>query len=147
MLSLFPRLTGNDHRCSAYPISHGLHAFLICHLLQELFFRVLAHSGFSSCRYGMCLSHFYFLLLIIFNLPWLCHLSPTGLLLCEVSESHSVMSDSLPSSSVHGILQARILKWVAISFSRRSSDPGIEPGSPALQVHSEPPGTATLLQA
>ena len=28
---------------------------------------------------------------------------------------------SLPGSSVHGILQARILQWVAISFSRGSS--------------------------
>ena len=28
---------------------------------------------------------------------------------------------SLPGSSVHGILQAKILEWVAISFSRRSS--------------------------
>ena len=39
------------------------------------------------------------------------------------------MSDSLrprgplPGSSVHGILQARILEWVAISFSRGSSQP------------------------
>ena len=37
--------------------------------------------------------------------------------------SHSVVSDSLPpcdppGSSVHGIFQARILEWVAISFSR-----------------------------
>ena len=31
---------------------------------------------------------------------------------------------SLPGSSVHGIFQARILEWVAISFSRRSSHPG-----------------------
>ena len=30
---------------------------------------------------------------------------------------------SLPGSSIHGILQARILEWVAISFSRRSSRP------------------------
>ena len=30
---------------------------------------------------------------------------------------------TLPGSSVHGILQARILKWVAISFSRGSSQP------------------------
>ena len=29
-------------------------------------------------------------------------------------------------SSVHGILQARILEWVAILFSRDLSDPGIE---------------------
>ena len=30
------------------------------------------------------------------------------------------MDCSLPGSSVHGILQARTLEWVAISFSRRS---------------------------
>ena len=33
------------------------------------------------------------------------------------------MDYSLPGSSVHGILQARILEWVAISFSRGSSQP------------------------
>ena len=31
------------------------------------------------------------------------------------------MDYSLPGSSVHGILQARILEWVAISSSRGSS--------------------------
>ena len=31
------------------------------------------------------------------------------------------MEYSLPGSSVHGIFQARILEWVAISFSRESS--------------------------
>ena len=40
------------------------------------------------------------------------------------------MDCSLPGSSVHGIFQARILEWVAISFSRRSSQPGMEPRSP-----------------
>ena len=38
---------------------------------------------------------------------------------CE-SESHSVVSNSLWP---HGILQARILEWVAIPFSRESSQP------------------------
>ena len=33
------------------------------------------------------------------------------------------MDYRLPGSSVHGILQARILEWVAISFSRGSSGP------------------------
>ena len=33
------------------------------------------------------------------------------------------MDYSLPGSSVHGIFQARILEWVAISFSRGSSRP------------------------
>ena len=45
---------------------------------------------------------------------------------------------SLPSSSIHGILQARILEWVAISFSGDLSHPGIEPTSPALQANSLP---------
>ena len=33
------------------------------------------------------------------------------------------MDYSLPGSSVCGIFQARILEWVAIAFSRRSSQP------------------------
>ena len=33
------------------------------------------------------------------------------------------MDCSPPSSSVHGILQARILEWVALSFSRGSCQP------------------------
>ena len=45
---------------------------------------------------------------------------------------------SLPGSSVRGILQARILEWVAISFSRDLPDPGIEPGSPAFQADTLP---------
>jgi len=36
-----------------------------------------------------------------------------------------------PGSSVHGIFQARILEWVAISYSRASSQP-LFLGSPAL---------------
>ena len=32
-----------------------------------------------------------------------------------------LMDCSLPGSSVHGIFQARVLEWVAIAFSRRSS--------------------------
>ena len=36
------------------------------------------------------------------------------------------MDCSLPGSSVRGISQARILEWVAISFSRGSSQPGIK---------------------
>ena len=41
------------------------------------------------------------------------------------------MDCSPPGSSVHGISQARILEWVAISFSR-GMFPGTKPVSPAL---------------
>jgi len=36
------------------------------------------------------------------------------------------MDCSPPGSSVHGILQARKLEWVAISFSRVTGQRGIE---------------------
>ena len=65
----------------------------------------------------------------------------------EVAQSCPTLCDpmdcSLPGSSLHGILQARVLEWVAISFSRGLPDLGIEPGSPSLQADalpSEPPG-------
>ena len=51
------------------------------------------------------------------------------------SESHSVMSDSLqpldcslPGSSVHGILQVRILEWLIYLFSKESSQPRNQTG-------------------
>ena len=40
--------------------------------------------------------------------------------------------------TVRGILQARILEWVAFPFSRGSSNPGIKPRSPTLQADSLP---------
>ena len=39
---------------------------------------------------------------------------------------------------VHGLLQARILEWVAFPFSRGSSQPRGQPRSPALQANSLP---------
>ena len=45
----------------------------------------------------------------------------------EVAQSCPTLCDPIdcspPGSSLHGILQARILEWVAISFSRGSSQP------------------------
>ena len=40
--------------------------------------------------------------------------------------------------TVHEILQARILEWVAFPFSKGSSQPRIEPRSHALQMDSLP---------
>ena len=76
------------------------------------------------------------------NLKSFCH---TLLLFsCEVvSDSFVIMDCGLPGSSVHGIFQARILEGTAISSSRRSSDPQMEPTSPSLVGEffiTEPPG-------
>ena len=48
------------------------------------------------------------------------------------------MDCSLLGSSVHGISQARILEWVAISFSRGSSLPKDQTMSPAVASDSLP---------
>ena len=68
---------------------------------------------------------------------WLCAV-------CSAAQSCSTLCDPMdcnqPGSSVHGILQARILEWVAMPFSRDPpgdlSNPGIKPRSPTLQAGS-----------
>ena len=60
------------------------------------------------------------------------------------------MNHSQPGSSVHGIFQARILEWVAISFSRVSSQPKNWTWSTAFQADSlppEPPQKATNIKS
>ena len=65
----------------------------------------------------------------------------------KVAQSYPTVSDpmncSLPGFSVHGILQARVLKWATIPSPGDLPNPGIEPRSPTLQADSlpsEPPG-------
>ena len=76
--------------------------------------------NYSSVNYIMlCITSLVFVSLIIGSLYLLiesevAHLCPT---LCNPVDC------SLPGSSLHGILQARILEWVAIPVSRGSSQP------------------------
>ena len=59
-----------------------------------------------------------------------------------VSQSCPILCDTM-DYTVHGILQARILEWVAIPSLGVLSNPGTEPRFPALQADSlpaEPPG-------
>ena len=60
----------------------------------------------------------------------------------KVAQSCLTLCDSmdcrLPGSSVHGILQARIVEWVAIPFFRGPFQTAIKPRSPALQADSFP---------
>ena len=68
-------------------------------------------------------------------------------LLSEVAQSCLTLCDpmdcSLSGSSIHGIFQARVLEWIAISFSRGSSQPRNR--TPVFRIAgrrftSEPPG-------
>ena len=60
----------------------------------------------------------------------------------EAAQSCPTLCDSmdcnLPDSSVYGIFQARVLEWVAPSFSIKSSQPMIEPRFPSLQADAWP---------
>ena len=71
---------------------------------------------------------------MLFSVAFLCVRAQLCLTLCDIVDC------SLPDSSAHGIFQARILEWVAISFSRGSSVPRewthISSTSPALQMDS-----------
>ena len=87
------------------------------------------------------LSHFMFNLKNLFKSFGLC------CCLKVVTQSCPTLCDPMncnpPGSSVHGNLQARILEWVAIPFSRDVPNPGTEPKSAALQADSllsEPTG-------
>ena len=57
-------------------------------------------------------------------------------------QSYPILCDpmdySLPGSSVHGILQTRILEWVAIPFSKGSSKPRDKLRAPTFQADSLP---------
>ena len=55
----------------------------------------------------------------------------------EVAQSCLTLCDPM-DYTVHRMLQARILEWVASPFSRDLPNPGIEPRSPTLQVDSLP---------
>ena len=54
---------------------------------------------------------------------WCCHCHFCVLVAQLCPSPCDPLGCSLPEFSVHGILQAKILEWVAISFSRGSSQP------------------------
>ena len=78
---------------------------------------ILGHFSFHVDKMNLDLSLIQF---IRINSIWVCRSKVS-----EVAQSCPTLCNpmdySLPGSSVHGIFQAEILEWVAISFSRGSS--------------------------
>ena len=77
--------------------------------------------GFSRQEYwsGLPLPEFLVIQVLKFLSIWLCVCVSCSVnpILCNP------MDFSPPCSSTHGIFQARVLEWIAFSFSRRSSGP------------------------
>ena len=71
----------------------------------------------------------------------------THTLLCSVAQSCLTLCDPMdcgpPGSSVHGILQARVLEWVAIPFSRESSQTRVSCVAGGSSLPEPPPGVHT----
>ena len=85
---------------------------------------VFSESSVCSGLLTVRLSHFFFLTWPLSLLSVLPTLMNESILLAKLLQSCPTlcnhMDHSLPGSSFHGILQARILEWVVISFSRGS---------------------------
>ena len=80
---------------------------------------------------GLLLLHFFFFLIVkLLGYTSSCDILFSGE--SEVAQSCPTLCDPMdcnsPGSSVHGIFQARVLEWVAISFSRESSQPSDRTG-------------------
>ena len=106
----------------------------------------------TECQYTCDSLHWKLLLF-----PWSYSLITWRFSLSQLSELSEVaqscltlcnpMDCRLPGSSIHGIFQSRILEWVAISFSRGSSQ-GSNPGllhCRADTLQSEPTGKSSQL--
>ena len=97
----------------------------------SLSWRFLLQSPPSSSRGLPCVS----LILSPFSCETLSH----ELVAQSCPTLYALVDCSRPGPSVHGISQARILAWVAISFFRDLSNPEIKPESSPWQVDSLPP--------
>ena len=96
--------------CPLYEWVSCLQARVLCTGTCPLYWRL------SSVQVHVCIS-FSFLIRTPGLLDCVCSVIQSCLTLCDP------MNCSPPGSSVHGIFQAKILEWVAISFSRGPSRP------------------------
>ena len=100
-----------------------------CHfLLQRIFLTQGSNPGLPYCRQMLYhLSHQGSHSIIYICIHTHTHTHTQTYMCAKSLPSWSTLCDPMdhspPGSSVHGILQAKILEWVAISFSRRSSQP------------------------
>ena len=91
-----------------------LQGFTLVRLVSE---SLGAHSHLSLCDHSPLLGPSHFSTYNNWKMKMKVLVAKSCLIL------HDLMDCSPPGSSVHGILQARILEWVVISFSRGSSQP------------------------
>ena len=93
---------------------------LLFNMLSRL---VITFIPRSKCLLISCLQSPSAVILEPSKIPFYMHVVLCAKLLQSCLTLYDPMDCSLPGSSVHGISQARILEWVAMSSSRGSSQP------------------------
>ena len=96
-------------------------------MLKPFIYNCVAFAYNLSASYIYFKSFLYYLWYLIQYTCYINSLSTMWEVKVSVTQSCPTLCDSmdcsLPGFSVHGILQARIPEWVAITFSRESSQP------------------------
>ena len=98
----------SSQHCSPYPAIFSCKSTLLLNRKEKF---IYIYMCVCMCVYGLYIYIYICLCLYIY------------IYICTCPSLCNPMDYSLPSPSVHGIFQARILEWVVISFSRRSSWP------------------------
>ena len=103
------------------------HLCKVCRTVWIVIYWVTMRKGAADClRTGFCYCCFIFFFSPNVDL-FTCHLISSLCVCANLLQSCPTLCNPLdcspPGSSVHGILQARILEWVTISVSRGSSWP------------------------
>ena len=109
-------------------ISHTVIYMFQCYSLISSHPRLLLHSP-KVCSLHLCLFcclAYRIVTVFLKSIGQESEVSQSCLTLCDP------MDCSLPGSSVHGIFQAIVLEWIAISFSRGSSQHRDQTQSPTL---------------
>ena len=116
-VQLFPAPWTVDHQVLCPWDSPGKNTVVGSRALPQ---RIAPDQGSNSCLLHQQAGFFFY-----HSTTWEAYY--TMCVKCEVTQSCLTLCDpidcSLPGSSLHGVLQARVLEWVAISFSRGSSRP------------------------
>ena len=121
------------------PLTHGLYECQLAESLwrpisfpnaYSLWHRNSTLSGLSHRYTSMCTKQYVHKAILsrtASNKPETTQMSPLWAVCCLVAKSYPTLCDpmdcSMPGSFVHGISQGRTPEWVAISFSRGSSQP------------------------
>ena len=118
-------------------------SWCICNVYDGIYTYIfLRYSRFAIFYYFRCMTWWFkiftdYTTLIVIIRYWLytlcCTIYPCMLVHAKLLQPCQILCNPIdqspPGSSVHGILQARILEWVAMPSSRDLPDPGLEPTS------------------